>query len=83
MEGGKIAFAACKVHGIVELVDFPGSQVRGILFQKFFEVRFQQHLMSGRTGERIASRIRPSGFFQKAQKGIFVFRFAVVAVIVL
>ena len=83
VQGGKIAFAACKMHGIVELVDLPGSQVWGILFQKFFEVRFQQHFMSGRTGERIACRIRPSGFFQKAQKGIFVFRFAVVAVIVL
>ena len=33
VQGGKIAFAACKMHGIVELVDLPGSQVRGILFR--------------------------------------------------
>ena len=51
--------------------------------EKIWAIYFSGTGTTRRTVERIACRVGPSGFFQKAQKGIFVFRFAVVAVIVL
>ena len=82
VQRGKIALRTGKAHRIHDLPDFFGQQIGLCNAQKMLQIIQIQHIALRGPADRLARQVVPPFIFQKGDKGIFKFIFAVVAIVV-